>query len=198
MRIINVEALAKSTIGHFLIRVLGAIMESRFRYRFFSPTKILLNADLKPGQKVLEVGCGTGFFTLPAARLIGENGSLVAIDILSESVEMTSERVRVAGLRNVRVIKSDVLNMPQEEESFDVIILFGVIPAPMLPLARLLPEMSRLLKPRGVLTVWPPIPGWLPQSILKSKLFTYLGKRKGVHKFRRIEHHSDKIGSDAK
>jgi hypothetical protein len=59
---------ANSRIGRLFIKALAAAMESRVRYRFFGPTPILRGADIHPGQAVLEVGCGTGFFTIPAAR----------------------------------------------------------------------------------------------------------------------------------
>ena len=75
----DTKTIAKSTIGRLFIKVLAAGMESRFRYRFFSPLNILKGAGLLPGQTVLEVGCGTGYFTLPAAMMIGEEGSLVAM-----------------------------------------------------------------------------------------------------------------------
>ena len=178
-------SIAKSTSGRLYIRVLAAGMESRFRYRFFGPMKILSGADLLPGQVVLEVGCGTGYFTVPAARLIGDEGCLVAMDVLSDSVELASKKVRTAHLKNVRVVKGDALGTDLDAESFDTVLLFGVIPSPMLPLTRLLPEMRRVLKAEGTLAVWPPLPGWLPQSILRSGLFTYASQRNGVHNFRR-------------
>jgi ubiquinone/menaquinone biosynthesis C-methylase UbiE len=181
----NTETIAKSTLGKFYIKVLAAGMESRFRYRFFGPMNILNGADILPGQIVLEAGCGTGYFTLPAARLIGEQGCLVAMDVLADSVELVSRKVQVADLKNVRVVKGDALDTGLDAESFHAVLLFGVIPAPMLPLRRLLPEMHRLLKADGNLAVWPPIPGWLPQSILQSGLFTFTNKRNGVHNFRR-------------
>lgn len=181
----NTETIAKSTLGKFYIKLLAAGMESRFRYRFFGPMKILKGADIHPRQIVLEVGCGTGYFTLPAARLIGEQGCLVAMDVLSDSVELVSRKVQTANLKNVRVIKGDALDTGLDAESFETVLLFGVIPAPMLPLNRLLPEMHRVLKANGRLAVWPPIPGWLPKSILQSGLFTFTGKRNGVHNFRR-------------
>jgi ubiquinone/menaquinone biosynthesis C-methylase UbiE len=181
----NAETIAKSALGKFYIKVLAAGMESRFRYRFFGPLNILKGAEIQPGQIVLEVGCGTGYFTLPAARLIGEQGCLVAMDVLSDSVELVSRKVQVANLKNVRVVNGDALDTGLDAESFDVVLLFGVIPAPMLPLSRLLPEMHRLLKANGALAVWPPIPGWLPQAILRSGLFTFTSKRNGVHNFRR-------------
>jgi ubiquinone/menaquinone biosynthesis C-methylase UbiE len=68
----STDTFARSRIGKLSIRVLAAAMESRFRYRFVNPTSILQGVYKLHGQTVLEVGCGTGFFTLPAARLIGE------------------------------------------------------------------------------------------------------------------------------
>ncbi len=181
----HMETIADSTVGKLYIKVLAAGMESRFRYRFFSPMKILSGANIRPGQIVLEVGCGTGYFTLPAARSIGEQGCLVALDVLSESVELVSTKVQAADLKNVRVVKGDGLDTHLDAENFDTVLLFGVIPSPMLPLPQLLPEMRRILKGAGNLAVWPPIPGWLPQSIIQSGLFTLTSKRNGVHNFRR-------------
>jgi demethylmenaquinone methyltransferase/2-methoxy-6-polyprenyl-1,4-benzoquinol methylase len=181
----DTETISKSKTGKLFIKVLAAGMESRFRYRFFGPANILKGANLLPGQIVLEVGCGTGYFTLPAARLIGDQGCLVAMDVLPESVELVSKKVQDANLKNVRVIKGDALDTHLDAENFDMVLLFGVIPAPMLPLSRLLPEMHRVLKIDGRLAAWPPVPGWLPRSIVKSGLFTFTGKRNGVHNFRR-------------
>jgi ubiquinone/menaquinone biosynthesis C-methylase UbiE len=181
----DTEKLVKTKTGKLFAKVLAAGMESRFRYRFFGPENILKGADLLPGQTVLEVGCGTGFFTIPAARLIGDQGHLVAMDIVPESVELVSKKVQVANLKNVRVIKGNAMDTGLDSESFDTILLFGVIPAPMLPLDRLLPELYRVLKLEGVLAVWPPVLGWLPGSILRSGLFSLSSKRNGVHNFKR-------------
>jgi ubiquinone/menaquinone biosynthesis C-methylase UbiE len=102
----NTEASANTKIGQIFVRTMAAIMESRLRYRFFGPTKILQAAEIRPGQTVLEVGCGTGFFTLPAARMIGDQGCLIAMDILPISVEMVAKKVQTANLNNVRVIQA--------------------------------------------------------------------------------------------
>jgi ubiquinone/menaquinone biosynthesis C-methylase UbiE len=181
----DTNTIAESPTGKLFIKILAAGMESRFRYRFFGPEKILKGADMIPGQSVLEVGCGTGYFTIPAARMIGEQGYLVAMDVLLESVELVSKKVQSANLKNVRVIKGNALDTGLEAESFHAVLLYGVIPAPMLPLPRLLTEIHRVLKAGGTLAVWPPVPGWLPGSILRSRLFTYSSKRNAVHNFKR-------------
>jgi ubiquinone/menaquinone biosynthesis C-methylase UbiE len=177
------EAFGNTRIGQMSFRILAAIMESRLRYRFFGPMKILQGAEIRPGQKVLEVGCGTGFFTITAAKLIGDHGCLVAMDVLSASIETVSKKVQNANLKNVRVVKGDAMNTMLDSGSMDAVLLFGVIPAPMLPLNRLLSEMHRILKPGGTMAVWPP--SRIHKSILRSGLFTYASKQKGVYNFRR-------------
>ncbi len=181
----NAETISKSRIGRLFIKALAAAMESQVRYRLFGPVPLLSSAALRPGQTVLEVGCGTGYFTIPAARLIGESGSLVAIDVVTEAVELVAAKVRAAGLQNVRVLKADALETGLDSAYFDTVLLFGVTPAPMLPIRRLLSEMHRVLKCRGRLAVWPVVPGWLPGAIIRSRLFRFTGKHNGVRNFER-------------
>jgi demethylmenaquinone methyltransferase/2-methoxy-6-polyprenyl-1,4-benzoquinol methylase len=185
-RRMNAEALGNSRILNLLFKPAGAVMGSRLRSRLMDPIRTLRAAGLQPGQTVLEVGCGTGFFTVPAARLVGDEGCVVAMDVLSEFVERTSKKVQDAELANVRVVKRDALDTGLDAGSMDTALLFGVLPYPTLPLNRLLPEMHRVLKPGGTLAVWLfPIPGWVPRSILRSGLFTHSCKRNGVYRYRR-------------
>jgi SAM-dependent methyltransferase len=181
----DTETLAESALGSVFVKVLAAAMESRFRYRFFPPLDVLRGANVGRGQTVLEIGCGTGYFTIPAAQLLGDQGSLVAMDILQGSVDLVSTKVETAGLKNVRVMKGNALNTGLAPETFDAVLLFGVIPAPMLPLTRLVGEMCRVLKPEGRLSVWPHVPIWLPGSILRTGSFRFSGRRNGVNSFTR-------------
>lgn len=180
------EALGNSKILNLLFKPAGAAMESKLRQRLLDPVKTLRGADIRPGETVLEVGCGTGFFTIPVAKLVGDQGSLIAMDVLSDYIERVSKRVRDAELKNVRVIKRDALDTGLDSESIDTVLLFGVIPFPSLPLNRLLPEMYRVLKPGGTLAVWLfPVSGWVPRAILRSELFTYSSKRNGVYNYKK-------------
>jgi len=130
----------------------------------------------------LEIGCGTGFFTIPIAKLVGENGSLTSVDILQESIDFILKKVVNAGLKNVSVFKRDVINTDFPSASFDIVILFGVVPAPMLPLEKVLKEIYKILKPNGTLAIWPSVPG-LKKSIQKSGLFILNNKKNSVLNF---------------
>ena len=181
----NTEDLGNSKILNLIFKPAGMMMGSRLRQWLMNPVKTLRGSDLQPGQTVLEVGCGTGFFTIPAAELIGDKGCLIAMDALSDYTKRVSKKVQSAGLKNVRVVKRDALNTGLETASIDTVLLFGVIPFPSLPLNLLLPEMHRVLKPEGRLAVWLfPVSGWVPKSILRSGLFTFIGKQNGVYNYR--------------
>lgn len=184
----NAEDLGNSKILNLFFKPAGMLMGSKARQWIFDPVKTLRGADIQAGQTVLEVGCGTGFFTIPAAQMIGDQGCLVAMDVSSGFIEVVSRKVQNANLKNVRIVKRDALDTGLDTASIDKVLLFGVIPFPLLPLNRLLPEMHRVLKPEGTLGVWlfpPVVHFWVPKSIIKSELFTYTNKQNGVYNYKR-------------
>ena len=182
----NTEELGNLRILNWIFKPAGFMMESRLRQWLMNPVKTLQGAGIEPGQTILEVGCGTGFFTLPAAKMLGDQGYLVAMDLLQDYARRVSKKVQAAGLKNVRVLKRDALKTGLDTASMDMVLLFGVIPFPSLPLNRLLPEMHRVLKPDGSMAVWLfPVSGLVPKWILQSGLFTFVAKRNGVYNYRR-------------
>ncbi len=184
----NTEKLGNSKILNLIFKPAGKLMGSRVRQWLMDPLKTLQIADVQPAQTILEVGCGTGFFTIPAAQMIGDQGCLVAMDASSGFLEEVAKKVQKANLNNVRIVQRDVLDTGLETASIDKVLLFGVIPFPLLPLDRLLPEMHRVIKPDGTMAVWlfpPLVHSWVPKSILHSGLFTYTNKRNSVYNYRR-------------
>ncbi len=178
----NTETFSKTRVGKIFIRLLAKAMESKFRYKFYPPSRILNGTPNLAGLTVLEIGCGTGFFTIPIAKLVGDNGSLTSIDILQESVDLVSKKVEDAKLNNVNVFKRNALNTDFNFGTFDIVMLFGVVPAPMVPLDQILSEINRVLKSKGVLSIWPSIPG-LRKSIQKHGSFTLINKKNKVLNF---------------
>lgn len=178
------EQLGSSKFLNLLLKPAGLSMGSTLRKRIMNPVKTLQAADVKPGETILEVGCGTGFFTIPAAQMIGEQGHLIAMDVMSGYLEQVSKKVQAAGLKNVRIIKRDALDTGLESESVDKILLFGVLPFPSLPLNHLLPEMHRILKPDGRIAVWMfPVSFGVPTLIVKSGLFSFINKQNDVYNY---------------
>lgn len=60
---------------------------------FMDAEKLLLPAGLKKHQRVLEVGCGPGFFTIPAAEIVGEKGLIYATDINPFAIREVEKKI---------------------------------------------------------------------------------------------------------
>jgi tRNA G46 methylase TrmB len=152
------KSFGDTRLAHLLFNLIAPIMESPLRYKFFNPIRSLKAGGVVPRQVILEVGPGTGFFTLPAARLVGDEGHVVAIEPHPLAIKQVAKKVGDAGLTNVRLIKSDATHCGLANSMIDLVLLYGVIPSPTLPLDRLLPEMHRVLKSEGMLAVWTAFP----------------------------------------
>ena len=73
----------------------------RLRRRWQNPESILGRVGLKPSQVFVDIGCGDGFFTIPAARIVGENGKVYALDIENNAIRAIEDRARKEGLKNI-------------------------------------------------------------------------------------------------
>jgi len=145
---------------------------------FRDPYAVLDAAGLGPGQDVLEVGCGPGFFTIPAARMVGEKGSVYALDISPAAVERVQRKIEEEGATNVKTVLADASRTGLPDQSFDLIFLFGFRHYAG-DVEKILVELHRLLKPGGTLST----EGRLWDS---SDLFRPLKRQGRIFQFKRI------------
>lgn len=128
-------------------RLLSADREARLQ-----PKALLRGLGLTAGDSLADIGCGPGFFTIPAAEIVGSEGQVVAADIQGEM--LTAVRVRAAeqGLHNVRLVKTSESDVPLRPGQFDVVLsAFVLHEVPRH--ATFLRKMALLLKPKGRLAV---------------------------------------------
>lgn len=145
---------------------------------FRDPYKVLKAAGLEPGQRALEVGCGPGFFTIPAARIVGEEGSVLAFDINPVAVEHVQRKIEEAGVTNARVIVADAAKTKLPDGSFDLVFVFGLA-RPIGDMAAIWAELHRVLKVQGVLS----IEGRLNPP---GELFQFLDRQGRIVRFRKV------------
>ena len=106
----------------------------------------------KPGERILEVGPGTGYYTLDAAEWVKPDGEVDILDLQEEMLGHTMRRAAEAGLTNVTPTQSDATAMPYEDATYDAAYLttvLGEIPDQDAALR----ELARVLKPGGRLVV---------------------------------------------
>ncbi len=117
-------------------------------------TRARLREVLAPraGERILEVGPGTGYYTLDVAEWVGEEGAVEILDLQQEMLDHTMERARERGIANITPTRSDATGMPYEDAAFDaafLVTVLGEIPDQDAALR----ELARVLKPGGRLVV---------------------------------------------
>jgi ubiquinone/menaquinone biosynthesis C-methylase UbiE len=90
------------------------------------PHTTLEAAGLKPGQKVLEVGCGPGFYTIPAARIVGAEGMIYAVDVNPLAVKRIETKMRKYGMENIKPILGNAADCGIADGSIDLAFVFGL------------------------------------------------------------------------
>jgi phosphatidylethanolamine/phosphatidyl-N-methylethanolamine N-methyltransferase len=118
-------------------RVFGRVFQD-------SREAVARNLNVEPGERVLEVGVGTGL-CLP---LYPGNCEVTAIDVSSAMLEKAAERVKEHGLTNVRLLRMDAGEMEFPDSSFDIVIAAYVVTA-VPDHRKLMKEMIRVSRPGG-------------------------------------------------
>ena len=152
---------------------------------FVDPYPLLRDAGLVQGMRVLEVGCGPGYFTVPAARIVAETGHLVAIDNNPFAIRRVKREVEKEALTNVEVTFTDAGRTGLPDSNFDVVFLFGVVHA--LDPGVVIPEMHRILKAGGRMSVEShgSSQAKFAEAATKEGLFREIPKTGRVHGFER-------------
>jgi ubiquinone/menaquinone biosynthesis C-methylase UbiE len=106
----------------------------------------------QPGERVLEIGPGTGYYTLDLAEWVGPDGRIEIFDLQQEFLDHVGRRAAERGLENVFPTQGDATALPYPDASVDAVVLtavLGEIPDP----GAALREIRRVLKPEGRLVV---------------------------------------------
>lgn len=122
--------------------------------KFLNPSEVVAQTGLMQGQVVADLGCGNGFYVLPAAQMIGPSGVVYAVDVMEEKLAATISIANQFGYKNVRVVKADLakplLDIPAN--SCDMVIV-GNILHQLEQKDQLIKSVYRILKSPGRVVV---------------------------------------------
>ena len=107
-----------------------------------------VDAEIKEGDTVVDLGCGGGVDVLVARLHVGESGKVYGVDITPKMVEKASEHVKLAGFDNVEIMEKSFDNVALQDESVDVVISNGAINLTSCK-ESVFAEIYRILKPDG-------------------------------------------------
>ena len=106
----------------------------------------------QPGERLLEVGVGTGYYSLELAEWVGPEGTLELFDLQQEFLDHVMRGAAERGLRNLVPTCGDATALPYADASIDAVVLTAVL-GEIPDRAAALREISRVLKPDGRLVV---------------------------------------------
>ena len=107
--------------------------------------------DAQPGERVIDVGCGPGFFVTELLERVGPEGSVVGLDLSPDMLAVATKRAGNA--RNVEFIESAAAPLPVADASFDRALSVQVLEY-VDDVPGVLRELQRVLRPGGRLVVW--------------------------------------------
>lgn len=122
------------------------------RYAMLRPDELLRKLGLSSGDTLADIGCGPGFFTIPAAEIVGKEGRVLAADIQGEMLAALRSRVQEHELSNVRMVKTSETEIPLQEGCADMALVAFTLNE-VEQRARFLHRVRRLLKPDGRIVV---------------------------------------------
>jgi ubiquinone/menaquinone biosynthesis C-methylase UbiE len=128
-------------------------LESNYSLRDFKRRRDLVHEALavQPGEHILDVGCGPGFYVAELADRVGGQGSVVGVDISAEMLVLA--RRRCEALTNVSWQEAAATSLPLDSRSFDAAISVQVLEF-VKDVDAALAELRRVLRPHGRVVIW--------------------------------------------
>ena len=129
----------------------------------------------QPNERVLDIATGTGFVAIPTARLVGERGTVIGVDISAGMLGQAAKAVVTAGVSNVDLVQADAEALDYSAGSFDLIFCCNALPY-MTDVSAALKHWHSLLRPGGRLA----FNCWAEHSYATGHLLRVIAARHGI------------------
>ncbi|MFC4767676.1 class I SAM-dependent methyltransferase [Effusibacillus consociatus] len=147
------------------------------RRTLLPPTEILAELNIQEKDDVADIGCGPGFFTIPAAKMT--NGTVYAVDVEPQMLDYIKEKSAAEGVANIKLVQSDAEKIDLPDASVDKVFCAFVLHE-VGDLQQGLMEIKRILRSGGKLLVFewekkvtesgPPVEERLDATVLEKKI----------------------------
>ena len=144
---------------------IGYLLASPLRRLFENPNEMVLPL-VKPGDRVMELGPGLGFFTCPLAQALSNNGEILCVDVQANMLERLGARLEKRGLRErvqLRQCRFDDLGLGGETNAFELVLALHVVHETPHP-TQTIQALADCVKPGGKLLLVEP-PGHCPDDL---------------------------------
>jgi ubiquinone/menaquinone biosynthesis C-methylase UbiE len=124
---------------------------SFFDVKFIDPQAVIDQLDLRSGMQIADFGCGAGYFSLPMAEKIGEEGMVYALDVVAQKLEAVASQAKTQGVNNIETKRVNLENKNGsglEADSLDFVVMKDML-FQNKNKAQILDEAKRVLKAGG-------------------------------------------------
>ncbi len=125
------------------------ILDSQDRIQFLNPDNILSRIGLDREMVLADLGCGTGFFTIPASLRVKK---VYALDVQQEMLDILQNKIKKQKLANIETILSEESSIPLPDGSIDILLMANVFHE-LEDRSAILEEGKRILSSRGKLAI---------------------------------------------
>jgi len=126
-----------------------SVLEAEDRKVWQDPEEILTAVEIKPSYVVADLGCGSGYFTVPLARRVK---MVYAIDVQKEMLDFLEDKIKKQKIKNVKLLLTEPNEIPLESESVDLLLSVNTVHE-FDNKAKIIKEMSRVVKKNGKLLI---------------------------------------------
>ena len=135
-------------------------LDNEKRHKVMPPFRTLEMLGFVGGVDMADIGCGIGYFSIPAAEIAGDSSKIYALDVSVEMLDEVEKRALEAGLSNIRNIKVDEYDLKLGAQSVGFAILSNVLHE-IEDKKRYVSEISRIIQNGGKLAIieWEKIDG---------------------------------------
>jgi len=130
-------------------------LDSNLRKKMQPASLVIARSGIREGATVLEIGCGSGAYTLDIARVVGKDGIVYALDIQQSMLDHLNRKLakeKNKDITNVKVLLGNAYKLSFEEQSIDVIVLITVLQE-IPDKTRALIEAGRVLRQDGYIAI---------------------------------------------
>jgi len=127
-------------------------LDNEKRRELLPPEETLIKLGLHKGDIIADIGCGIGYFTIPASKIVGESGKVFAMDILPEMLQDVGEKIKDNNISNIEIILTEENDLKLEDNKITIAFISTVLHEAD-EKENFLNEIKRIISPNGRIAI---------------------------------------------
>jgi ubiquinone/menaquinone biosynthesis C-methylase UbiE len=127
-------------------------LDNEKRREMLPPEDTLIRLGLREGDIMADIGCGTGYFTIPAAKIVGDIGKIFAMDILPKMLQDVEIKIKENNINNIETILTDENDLKLEDTKISIAFISNALHEADKK-EHFLSEIKRIISPNGRIAI---------------------------------------------